>query len=51
MYNDQEVKKCVTSQHFQNGMKSLDVFNTLCNMHMYKLKKPKDFSEIKKIFW
>ena len=28
-YNDREGKKCMTSQHFQNRMKSLDVLDAL----------------------
>ena len=38
LYNDREGKKYMTSKHFQNRMKSLDVLHTLLNMYMYKQK-------------
>ena len=31
-------RKCMISQHFQNGMKSMAVSYALLNMYMYKLK-------------
>ena len=36
--NDLEDRKCMISQHFQNGMKYLAVPFALLNMYMYKLK-------------
>ena len=37
-HNDLAEEKCMISQHFQNGMKSLAVPYALLNMYMNKLK-------------
>ena len=36
--NDLEDMQCMTSQYFQNRMKSLAVLHALLNMYMYNLK-------------